>query len=638
MRCIVAILALLVGLNSPVPRLAAQNSVPKMPADSWERFAYEQPHMGTTFRMVIFAPDRQTADAAAKAAFDRVSELNRIMSDYLPTSELMQLCAQSARHVRPPVPISRDLFIVLAAAQKLSAQCDGVFDVTVGPLVQLWRQVRRTQELPGETELRSARERSGWQKLKLDADKQTAQLLVPGMQLDLGGIAKGYAADEMLKTLESHGITRALVAAGGDVAVSDAPPGQSGWRVEIVPLTRQSPRRLIRLRHAAVSTSGDAEQFVEINGVRYSHIVDPRTGLGLIGRRNVTVIAPRGIIADSHTKPVSILPPETSLKLIEAIDGAAALIVTATPTGEQAIASKRFAEYVIPLNEPRNPEKFPAELTRFETVGSKPVFTAGPTTAWDRAIRERGWILREADGYKLWYTGYDGTTNGRRMLGLATSRDGVQWTRHPANPLIRNQWVEDVCIVRDGDRYIMVAEGENDRAQWFISPDGINWTHQGRIDIRDTHGKPIPDGPYGTPTLYHEANRWYLFYERKDAGIWLATSSDLRQWQHVQDAPVISPGPNEYDRDFVAMNQVIRHQGRYYAFYHGAAKRDAQPRLWSTAIATSTDLIHWEKYPMNPLRPLAENRSSGIVVPDGAGYRLYTTHPEVWLHREQSPK
>src|SRR5260370_36155664 len=163
--------------------------------------------------------------------------------------------------------------------------------------------------------------------MKLNAEDKTVRLLVPGMQLDLGGIAKGYAADEALAVLKTNGISQALVAAGGDIAVGDTPPGQLGWKIDVAALTKAKTDRSLILANAAVSTSGDAEQFALIDGVRYSHIVDPRTGLGQLGRRSVTVIAKQGIVSDPMTKVVALVDPEQALALIEATDGAAALIV-----------------------------------------------------------------------------------------------------------------------------------------------------------------------------------------------------------------------------------------------------------------------------------------------------------------------
>ncbi len=275
--------------------------------------------------------------------------------------------------------------------------------------------------------------------------------------------------------------------------------------------------------------------------------------------------------------------------------------------------------------------KFPPELVKFVPYRTNPVFSAEPGK-WDARIRERGWILREGGVWKLWYTGYDGTRDGLRMLGYATSPDGVKWTRHPKNPIYRDHWVEDMMVVRHDGKYYMFAEGKDDRAQLLVSADGLAWKRVGRLDIRKKDGSPIPDGPYGTPTAWLEGGVWHLFYERNDAGVWLATSRDLKVWTNVRDEPVLTPGPGEYDRGLIALNQVIKHKGRYYAYYHGCAKDGPKARLWSTAVATSTDLIRWEKYPGNPLQPVTENKSSGIVVPDGEKFRLYTMHPAVYLH------
>jgi thiamine biosynthesis lipoprotein len=312
-----------------------------------DRFEFESKHMGTTFRIVLYAADKASAKKAADAAFARVAELDAIMSDYKRDSELMLLCKSFAKAVSEPVKVSDDLFFVLHKAEELSDRCDGAFDVTVGPVVQLWRLARRTQELPEPKACAAAREKVGYKKVRLDATKKTVQLLTPGMQLDLGGIAKGYAADEALKLLrEKFGIKQALVAAYGDIACGDPPPGKDGWTVEIAPIAKSQKSRTLTLANAAVSTSGDLEQFVEIKGVRYSHILDPKTGLGLTGRQSVTVIAPRGITADSMTKAVSVLPPEKALKLVEDTPGAACYIVILDKDEKPVTTvSKRFPQF-----------------------------------------------------------------------------------------------------------------------------------------------------------------------------------------------------------------------------------------------------------------------------------------------------
>jgi len=303
------------------------------------RYEFTEPHMGTRFRIILYAPDEDTARKAATDAFARIASLNAIMSDYDNTSELMRLCAQAGG---PPVPVSAELFFVLSKAQEVSRQSGGAFDVTVGPVVKLWRLARKRHKLPDAEKLAAARALVGWQNVRLDKDKRTVQLLKAGMQLDLGGIAKGYAADEALAVLQKHGIDRALVAAGGDIAVSGPPPETDGWKIAIATLPgEKDPGRLI-LHHAAVSTSGDAEQHVEIDGKRYSHIVDPRTGIGLIGRMSATVVARHGIDADSLTKVVAVLGPEEGIKIVESHEGASARMVRKKGDKFETIVSKHF--------------------------------------------------------------------------------------------------------------------------------------------------------------------------------------------------------------------------------------------------------------------------------------------------------
>jgi hypothetical protein len=273
-------------------------------------------------------------------------------------------------------------------------------------------------------------------------------------------------------------------------------------------------------------------------------------------------------------------------------------------------------------------DDFPPELVRFVPFEKNPVFTAGPAGAWDAKIRERGWILREGDVWRMWYTGYDGTNSGVMKLGMATSRDGLNWARDPANPIYAEQWVEDMMVVKDGDTYFMFSEGLNDRAQLLTSRDGRHWKREGQLDIRQKDGNPISEGAYGTPTAWREGGTWWLFYERSDRGVWLATSKDLKVWTNLQDDPVLVPGPEAYDRQMIALNQIIRHDGRYYAWYHGIGSTE-KPRYWTTNVAVSSDLVHWKKYPGNPLLPEKDNRSSGIVVHDGKQFRLYTMHDRV---------
>lgn len=291
------------------------------------QYHYTQIHMGVQVRIVLYAPDAETAARACEAAFHRIAELEDIMSDYRPTSELMRLCAQAGG---PPVRVSDDLFLVLQQAQALAQRTGGAFDVTVGPYVRLWRRARKTGQFPSAEELQRARARVGWRKMRLNPDTKTVQLLVPGMQLDLGGIAKGYALDCALATLKQQGITRALLEAGGDIVVGEAPPGEPGWRIEIANAVPE--KRFVTLVNAAISSSGDVEQYIEFNGKRYSHIVDPRTGLGLTNRLAVTVIAPQGITSDSLATAACVLGERKGRELIRSVPGARAYVRRASET------------------------------------------------------------------------------------------------------------------------------------------------------------------------------------------------------------------------------------------------------------------------------------------------------------------
>lgn len=276
-------------------------------------------------------------------------------------------------------------------------------------------------------------------------------------------------------------------------------------------------------------------------------------------------------------------------------------------------------------------ERFPRILVEFSPQATEPIFEGRGGNHWDAAIRERGWIHRHGNEWWFWYTGYDGTRDGLKQLGLAKSPDGLVWKRATEQPLYREHWVEDVSVILHEGTYYMVAEGYLDRAHSLTSTDGIHWQRRGLLDVRNTAGQPLPDGPLGTPTLFRDNDRWYLFYERRDLGVWLASSTDFTLWTNVQDDPVLQPGPAEFDRDLIALNQIFRHDGHYYAVYHGTAK-DRQPPLWSTAIAVSDDLRHWEKFAKNPLLPREQNKSSGQIHWDGERFRLYTAHPKLHVH------
>jgi thiamine biosynthesis lipoprotein len=324
---------------------AAEVRLPSVARSAKEgRFEFAEPHMGTLVRITLYARDEPEAARASGAAFERIAQLDAALSDYRDDSELTAL---SRRSGTGPVAVSDDLFRVLQAAQQIAKASDGAFDVTAGPLSVLWRQARRQGRVPDAERLAAARTHVGYDKLTLDATARTATLREAGMQIDLGGIAKGFAADEALKTLRSNGIRRALVAAGGDIAAGAAPPGERGWHVAIGGIEGAAAPGTLLLADRAVSTSGDAEQFVIVGSTRYSHIFDPRTGMALTGRRSVTVIARNGTLSDALATAVSVMGREPGLALIEATPGAAASVIYAAEDGRmQTYRSSRWGLFI----------------------------------------------------------------------------------------------------------------------------------------------------------------------------------------------------------------------------------------------------------------------------------------------------
>jgi thiamine biosynthesis lipoprotein len=299
--------------------------------------------MGTLFRITLYAAEEAEASKAAMAAFERVEELEEILSSHREDSELTRLPRLA---VSAPQAVSRDLFRVLAQAQQISQLSGGAFDVTVGPLVELWREVRRTKRLPEAAELARARTAVGYRNIELDLQAGTVLLKRNDMKLDLGGIAKGYAADQALALLKSRGIHRALIDAGGDLAVGAAPPGKAGWKVTVRDLDsqRRKPSCTLVLHDVGIATSGDAYQSVDVGGRHYSHIIDPRDGMGLQDGASTTVIARDGTTADALATALSVMPVSDALRLVESIDGASAYIVRGAEDGVQGFFSREFPQ------------------------------------------------------------------------------------------------------------------------------------------------------------------------------------------------------------------------------------------------------------------------------------------------------
>lgn len=297
-----------------------------------QRYTFQQPQMGLPFQIILYASNESIAQIASDAAFNRIKELNQIMSDYDPESELSRLSNTSGKS--QAVKVSPDLWIVLDRARQISASSDGAFDVTVGPVVALWRKSRREKQLPGDGQIAAAKAAVGMDKMRFDAAVKTVELFAPKMKLDLGGIAKGYAIDEAMKVLKKHGIKSALVSGGGDMLASEPPPGKPGWKVELVMpgagniSTESAPRKeFIFLRNKALATSGDTFQFLELQGKRYSHIVDPQTGIGLTNQVLVNITANDCTTADGLSTTFSVLDWEKAVDVLKDYRGSDARVV-----------------------------------------------------------------------------------------------------------------------------------------------------------------------------------------------------------------------------------------------------------------------------------------------------------------------
>jgi FAD:protein FMN transferase len=335
---VAALLAVLAGCGN-------MRAVEPAAAAAARKFEFVRDKMGGPFRVAVYAADQASADRAAEAAFARVDQLNSILSDYDPDSEISKLSQRTIRGPMPePVAVSEDLFRVLGRGQEIAEQTDGAFDVTVGPYVRLWRRARELKELPTEDRLEKTRPSVGWRNVRLDPRRRTVQLLAPRMRLDVGGLALGYIADQAVAAARSAGAPSALVDAGGEISVGDPPPGEDGWTVAIQSL--KNPEEMtgerVRLRRACVTSSGDTRRFVEIGGKRYSHIIDPRTGLGLTHRIGATVISPDGMTADALDTAVCVLGPQKGLELVERTPGAAARITTIEGGEVKLYESKGF--------------------------------------------------------------------------------------------------------------------------------------------------------------------------------------------------------------------------------------------------------------------------------------------------------
>ena len=302
--------------------------------------------MGSPFSISIYSNDSVSAAVAASAAFKKADDLNNILSDYIDSSEINRLSATSGKGIY--VKVSLPLFDILQRSIEAAEMSDGAYDISIGPVVKLWRNARKTKFFPDKDSIQSALQKTGYRFIHLDTVAHSVWLEKKGMKLDIGGLGKGFVASYALDVLKQYGFTCAMVNAGGKIITGEAPPQKDGWLIGInAPGEKEEilPRLLV-LKEFSVATSGDIYQYVEFNGKRYSHIVNPKTGIGLTRRRNVTAIAKDATTADWLATACSVLSIRRSLRLIKKFSGAA-LLVTENRNGKiYERSSPNFKNYL----------------------------------------------------------------------------------------------------------------------------------------------------------------------------------------------------------------------------------------------------------------------------------------------------
>ena len=316
-------------------------------ATAQKKYVFESAKMGSPFTVTICANDSLKAAYIAHAAFAKADTLNSILSDYIDSSEINRLSATSGqgRYVK----VSPELYNILKASLKAAVLSNGSYDVTIGPVVKLWRRARKSKVFPSKDSIAAALECVGYKYLHLDSVTRSVWLEKPGMMLDIGGLGKGYVAQIALDLIARAGYPSAMVNAGGKIVIGDAPPGTQGWIIGInVPGEKQAVmQQLLLLKNTAIATSGDIYQYLDFNGKRYSHIVNPKTGIGLTHSANVTAIAAGGATADWLATACSILSPRKAMALIKLFPNGARLITQKKNEAIKHRQSPGFKNFVL---------------------------------------------------------------------------------------------------------------------------------------------------------------------------------------------------------------------------------------------------------------------------------------------------
>jgi len=308
--------------------------------------------MGSPLNIIFYTQDSVIANNQAKACFKLIDSLNHIFSNYDSSSELTRINnnAGIAKNIVSPL-----MWELIMKAKEAYIKSNGAYNIAMGPLTHLWRNARRLKQFPTQTQIKNNLLLSDFNKIQINHQDHSIYLAAKGMQLDFGGIGKGYIAQKVIDYLKNQGITESLVDAGGDIVLGNAPLNKKGWTVG-VNKPEQAEDLLtekLQLHNLSVATSGDVYQFIEHQGKKYSHIIDPTTGYGVTSLRNVTVIAKDGAVADWLATACSILPIQKSKELAHVMH--AELLITVILNNRlQTYITKGFEQY---WEKPFIPEK-----------------------------------------------------------------------------------------------------------------------------------------------------------------------------------------------------------------------------------------------------------------------------------------
>lgn len=317
-------------------------STPLLQAQT-RKFSYSEMKMGSAFNLIIVSADSNKANHLARKSYELVDSLNHIFSNYDSSSELSKINASAGLL---PYKMSRAMLDLVQKSQYAYIQSKGAYDISIGPLSSLWRNARKAKLFPEASTVLATKKLVGLNQVKINKRLGTIFLPNANMQLDFGGIAKGYIAQWVINFLKANGIQQALVDAGGDIVMSGPPLNQQGWLigVNLPETTDQLLNKKLQLSNCSVATSGDVYQFIEYKGVKYSHIINPLTGYGVTNLRNVTIVAKTGATADWLATACSILPIKEAKQL--AISHQAALLITTLKNGKLVFeATPSFKNY-----------------------------------------------------------------------------------------------------------------------------------------------------------------------------------------------------------------------------------------------------------------------------------------------------